>query len=54
LEVNLETGEIRNLSTGETIKATPLVPPDHPLFPIMEAGGQIAYIKKRVAALQKT
>jgi 3-isopropylmalate/(R)-2-methylmalate dehydratase small subunit len=54
LEVNLETGEIRNLSTGETIKATPLVPPDHPLFPIMEAGGQNEYIKKKVAALQKT
>ena len=53
LEVNLETGEIRNLSTGVTFKAIPVVPPEHPLFPILEAGGQIAYIKKKVAALQK-
>jgi len=53
LEVNLETGEIRNLSTGETLKATPVVPPQHALFPILEAGGQIAYIRKKVAALKK-
>ena len=53
LEVNLETGEIRNLSTGETLKVTPVVTPQHPLFPVMEAGGQIAYIKKKVEALQK-
>jgi 3-isopropylmalate/(R)-2-methylmalate dehydratase small subunit len=53
LEVNLETGDVRNLSTGETFKATPIVPPEHALFPILEAGGQIAYIKKKLAVLQK-
>ena len=53
LAVNLETGEIRNLSTGESFNATPIVTSGHPLFPIMEAGGQIEYIKKKVEALQK-
>ena len=54
LEVNLETGEIRNLSTGETLQATPMIPPEHPLFPLLEAGGDVAYIKKKIAALQKS
>lgn len=53
LEMNLETGEIRNLSTGGIFKAIPVIPPEHPLFPIMEAGGQIEYIKKKVEALKR-
>ena len=48
LEVNLETGEIRNLSSGEVLHADPAVPPGHPLFPIMKAGGQIEYIRQKV------
>jgi len=53
LEVDVYTGEIKNLSTGETFKAEPVVPPGHPLFPLLEAGGQIAYVKKKVAELQE-
>ena len=53
LEVNVATGEIKNLSTGEVLKASPVVPEGHPLFPIIEAGGQVAYIKGKVAALKE-
>ena len=27
----------------------PAVPPGHPLFPIMEAGGQIEYVRRKVS-----
>lgn len=53
LEVNVQTGEIKNLSTGENFQANPAVPPGHPLFPIMQAGGQIEYIKHEVEKLKK-
>jgi 3-isopropylmalate/(R)-2-methylmalate dehydratase small subunit len=53
LKVDIETGEIENLSTGERFRANPAFPPGHPLFPIMEAGGQIAYVKKKVASLKR-
>ena len=35
LEVNVWTGDIKNLTTGEAFKADVGVPPGHPLFPIM-------------------
>jgi 3-isopropylmalate/(R)-2-methylmalate dehydratase small subunit len=53
IEVNVETGEIKNLSTGEILSAKPVIPKGHPLFPVMEAGGQAEYVKKKVAALRK-
>ncbi|PKN66009.1 MAG: 3-isopropylmalate dehydratase small subunit [Deltaproteobacteria bacterium HGW-Deltaproteobacteria-15] len=53
LEVNPDTGRIRNLSTGEFFDAKPAIPPDHPLYPIMKAGGQIEYIRQRVASSKK-
>jgi len=53
LEVNPETGTIRNLSTGENFDAKPAVPPGHPLYPIMEAGGQMEYIRQRIAASKR-
>jgi 3-isopropylmalate/(R)-2-methylmalate dehydratase small subunit len=52
LEVNPDTGRIRNLTTGEFFDAKPAVPPDHPLYPIMKAGGQIEYIRQRVAIMK--
>lgn len=53
LQVDMWTGEIKNLTTGETFRANPVVPEGHPLFPIMEAGGQIEYVKKKVASVKK-
>jgi len=53
LEVNVLNGEIKNLSTGETLRATPAFPPGHPLFPIMEAGGEVSYVKMKLATLNK-
>ena len=53
LEVNIQTGEIKNLSTGETFRANPAIPEGHPLCPIMQAGGQIEYTKKKVASSKK-
>jgi 3-isopropylmalate/(R)-2-methylmalate dehydratase small subunit len=52
LAVNMETGEIKNLSAGQTLKAAPAIPRGHPLFPIMQAGGQVEYVKKKVAGLK--
>jgi 3-isopropylmalate/(R)-2-methylmalate dehydratase small subunit len=52
LVVNMETGEVTNLSTGQTLMAAPVIPDGHPLFPIMEAGGQVEYVKKKVASLK--
>lgn len=52
LEVNLLTGEIRKQATGEVLRAKPVVGPEHPLFPIMEAGGQVEYIRKRVQSMK--
>jgi 3-isopropylmalate/(R)-2-methylmalate dehydratase small subunit len=50
LEVRIDIGKIKNLTTNETFVATSAVPHGHRLFPIMEAGGQIPYLKKRVAS----
>jgi len=46
LEVDLETGDIRNLTTGETMKAMPL--PSFALQ-IIRDGGLIPYLKKRAS-----
>src|SRR5690242_18454748 len=43
LDVNLETGEIRNLTTGQTFQAEPL---DPFVARIVAAGGIINYIEK--------
>jgi len=45
LEINLETGEIKNLRTGQTIKAKPLPPF---MMEILKAGGLIQYLKKKI------
>jgi len=46
LEVNFKTGEIKNLTTGELIKAEPL---DALILEIIEAGGQQGFLKKKFA-----
>ncbi|MFC1848020.1 3-isopropylmalate dehydratase [Chloroflexota bacterium] len=46
LEVNIQTGEITNLTTKETLKGEPM--PDF-LLEIIEAGGQVPYLKKITA-----
>jgi 3-isopropylmalate/(R)-2-methylmalate dehydratase small subunit len=53
LEVNVETGEIKSCFTGESFYAKPAVPPGHALYPILEAGGQMEYIKRKVALSNK-
>jgi 3-isopropylmalate/(R)-2-methylmalate dehydratase small subunit len=45
LEVELETGEIKNLTTGETYHAAPYPPF---LLDIISAGGLIEYTKRRL------
>jgi 3-isopropylmalate/(R)-2-methylmalate dehydratase small subunit len=52
LEVDFSAGLIRNLSKGTEIKAELVTPPDHPLYRIVEAGGQIEYVKKRLRSLE--
>ncbi|MBI2908586.1 MAG: 3-isopropylmalate dehydratase small subunit [Chloroflexi bacterium] len=47
LEVELSTGEIRNVTRGKTFRAKPY--PDF-MLELMEAGGLIEYTKKRLAA----
>lgn len=47
LEVNMGTGTIRNLTTGETFQAMP-IPPF--MRDILEAGGLISYIRRKLAA----
>jgi 3-isopropylmalate/(R)-2-methylmalate dehydratase small subunit len=47
LEVDLGSGEVRNLSTGASLRGTPL--PEFVLG-ILEAGGLIPYLKGRVAS----
>lgn len=46
IEVNFKTGEIKNLTTGELIKAEPL---DAPVLEIIEAGGQQGFLEKKFA-----
>ncbi len=45
LEVNLRTGEIHDLTTGKTLKA---VPAHEIQLEILEAGGFIPYLKKKL------
>lgn len=45
LEVNIETGEIRNLTTGKTYQAMP-IPPF--MREILNAGGLINYVRKKL------
>jgi len=49
LSVDLETGEIVNLTTGKTYRAQPLPPF---MRELVEAGGLLPYLKKRLAANQ--
>ena len=49
LEVNLETGEIKNLTTGEVLKGNKL--PEF-MMEILEAGGLMPYLKKKMAESQ--
>ena len=51
LEVNIQTGVIRNLATGEIIQTNPAFPPGHSLYAIMEAGGYIEFIKRELKEL---
>ncbi len=46
LEVNFKTGEIKDLTTGESIKTEPL--PEF-ILEIIEAGGQEGYLRKKLA-----
>jgi 3-isopropylmalate/(R)-2-methylmalate dehydratase small subunit len=54
LEVSLDSALIKNLSTGDVLKAELVIPPDHPLYRIVEAGGQIEYVRKRLISLQSS
>lgn len=53
LEVNLKTGEVKNLTTGETIQTENPVKPGTPFYPIQEAGGYVAYLKKKVQEMKE-
>ena len=44
IEVNLETGEVKNLSTGKTYEGSPI--PDF-LFKMLEKGGLLAELEER-------
>ena len=46
LEVNFRTGEIKDLTTGKIITTEPL---PEPLLEIIEAGGQVAFLKRKLA-----
>ncbi len=46
LEVNLGTGEIKNITTRETLKTEPL---PQEAMNIIEAGGLLPYLRKRLA-----
>ena len=49
IEVNMETGEIRSLDTGRTIRGEAL-PSDSPPAQILRAGGLIPMLEKQLAA----
>jgi len=46
LEANFKTGDVKNVTTGETIKAEPLSPF---LREIMDMGGMAAYIREKIS-----
>ena len=50
LEVNIQTGEITNITTAETIQGEPM--PDF-LLEIIEDGGQVSHLKKKTAETGK-
>ena len=50
LDINFNTGEIKNLATGETIKGEPCPPY---ILEILEAGGLIQHLLKQLAAAPK-
>ncbi len=54
LEVDFASGSIRNLSTGKILHGERVISPEHPLHRIVEAGGQIEYVKKRLQTLRET
>lgn len=47
LEVNIETGEVTNLTTGKQIKGEAF-PPDSPPYQILKAGGIQALLRERL------
>ena len=49
VDVDLETGTIRNLTTEETFKAKPFEPF---MMEILESGGRVEYTKRKRAAAQ--
>ncbi len=49
VDVDLQTGTIRNLTTEETFKAKPFEPF---MMEILEAGGLVEYTKRKLAAAQ--
>jgi len=53
LEVDFKAAIIKNLTTNETIQAEPAIKPNHPLYDIFEAGGYVAYLKKKVEESKK-
>jgi len=50
IEVNLKTGEIKNLSNGRTFQAQP-IPPF--MQELLNAGGLMEWVKKKVKAKSK-
>ena len=48
LDIDVETGLVKNLTTGETITAKHPVQPGHPFYPIREAGGYVPFLRKKV------
>lgn len=48
IEVNVDTGEVRSLSTGRTARAEPY-PEDSPPAQIMRAGGLDAFLRQEIA-----
>jgi 3-isopropylmalate/(R)-2-methylmalate dehydratase small subunit len=53
LEADFDNRLVRNISTGQTLQASLVIPVTHPLYRIVEAGGQIEYVRKRVEELKK-
>ncbi len=49
LEVDLDAGRIKNLTTGESIVCAPV---PQSMQDLLDAGGLVPYVKKRLAAKQ--
>lgn len=50
LQINLTTGEVRNITTGTSIKVKPMA---QIVLNIVEAGGMDGYVKQRLPTLRK-